>query len=269
MPGLQLSAEICGKIVGSVGSRRAAADLATLCLTCKAFQREAEVRLYDSLFFADVGRAHLACKTLSTNDRLALLVHTFWFNDESRRPLPPPRQFWVLVQGALCRMHNLVNLSLFDISHANGWILDPAHVKFQLHEAKLHFTWDTQLVRFLEAQTKLQRLQTFDRVEDARRIGIALAAGSLPVLKRFDGTLMVALHILTAPLTNLQIMIEEGVVNRLSDFLPRLCVPIHKTLHALSMIDLTEGIAADALDIVASKCPDLLYIGLIPLPPIQ
>ncbi|KAG6853466.1 hypothetical protein C0991_004140 [Blastosporella zonata] len=268
MPGLQLSAEICSKIVRSVSPRRAAPDLAALCLTCKAFQRESEIKLYESLYFTDVTRAHLACRTFSRNQRLALLVHTFWFNDESRRPSPIPRQFWSLVQIALSRMHNLGNLALFDVSHANSWVLNPTHIKFQLHEATLHFNWDAPLVRFLEGQKKLQRLHTFDRIEDARRIGVEPAAGSLPVLKRFEGTLMIAQYTLSSPLTHLQVTLDEGVTNHLLDFLSRLW-STHKTLRSLSIIDLTEGIAPDALHIIVSICPNLLYLGLIPLPPIH
>ncbi|KAG6831442.1 hypothetical protein H0H87_005114 [Tephrocybe sp. NHM501043] len=249
MPGLQLSVEICSRIV-------------------RALQREAEIKLYDSLYFGDAGRAHIACKTLSRNGRLALLVHTFWFNDESRRPAPITRHFWLLVQGALCRMHNLVVLGLFDVSYGNAWVLDPRYIKFQLHEAALHFTWDTQLVEFLEGQNKLQYLQTFDRVDDAHRVVVAPAAGSLPLLQRFDGTLTVSEYILSCPLTQLQITVEEGVLEHLLDFLSRLC-NVRKTLRSLSMLDLGDDIAADALDVVASICPNLMYLGLIPLPPIH
>ncbi|KAF5374182.1 hypothetical protein D9615_008866 [Tricholomella constricta] len=268
MPGIPLSGEICARIVQSLGPvtrRGVPGHLAALCRTCKAFQREAEVKLYDSLFFSDPARAHLACRTVSQNERLALLVRTFWFSYESRRPALP-RQFWMGVQNALNQMSNLENLSIFDNTLANSWILDPTHIKFQLHDAKLRFTWDATLIQFLESQPKLQKLQTIDRSVDTDRL--PLSPGSLLALNSFDGTLMVGMHMLSSPLTHLQMLLENEVLPQFMSLLPRLW-NVHKTLRALSLLELPEELVPDTLSILSSTCPNLVHIGLFPLPPIN
>ncbi|GLB45335.1 hypothetical protein LshimejAT787_2100950 [Lyophyllum shimeji] len=262
----QLSAEICARIVRSLGSvaRRGPGDLAALCRTCKAFQREAEVRLYDALYLSDPARAHLACTTVSANERLALLVRTFCFTVETRRPLT--HSFWLVVKHALDQMHNLEHLVLYDSTFANGWVLEPTQIRFQLRDAKLRFMWDAQLVAFLEGQRKLQSLHTFDRLDDTNRV--PPAPGSLPLLRNFDGTLMVGMQLLDSPLTHLQMMVDREMLPSLAGLLPRLR-SVHKTLRSLSLLDVPEDLVAETSAILASVCPNLVYLGLIPLPPIH
>ncbi|KAF8073377.1 hypothetical protein FPV67DRAFT_1477565 [Lyophyllum atratum] len=264
MPGIRLSAEICSRIVQSVGvgPKRGHGDLAALCRTCRAFQREAEVRLYHSLFFLDPDRAHSACRTLSHTPRLALFVHSFTL--ESRRPLT--HSFWLGVKEALEQMSNLEILVLYDSTFANGWVLNSTDIKFQLHHAKLRFVWDVPLVRFLENQHKLQTLHTFDRMEDVERLPIS--PDSFPMLQSFDGTLMIGMQMLPSPLVYLQMMIDNDLLPHLMTLLPRLS-KVHKTLRSLSLLDLPEELVGETLSIVSSVCPNLLALGLIQLPVIH
>lgn len=266
MPGIPLSPEICSRIVRLTSSSTRRGDLVTLCLTCKAFQREAEVGLYDSLAFSDPQRAHLACQTIIRNSRLGLLVHSFWFSQDSRRPPPLGRAFWVAIQSALSRMHNLEYLVLFDSTFSNSWIFDPAHIKFQLLEARLRFTWDAPLIKFLETQRGLRSLHTYDQVDEARIL--PLRPGTLPTLEVFDGTLMVGLQALTSPLTHMQMMVDKDVLPHLLTILPRLS-NFHKTLRGLSLLDIPEELVSKALNVVSSACLNLQHIGLLPLPPIN
>ncbi|KAG5735080.1 hypothetical protein E4T56_gene20502 [Termitomyces sp. T112] len=290
MPTLALSPELQSKIVHSLSSSptQTTTTLHALCLTSKSFYREAEPHLYASLSLTSPQQAYLACRTLAANKRLAKLVRAFWFNDETQNRNNGhglPRRFWEGIRSALAGMKKLQRLCLFDTELSNAWILDPAgyttissntstiafEPPFQLHEAKLHFTWDTHLVSFLSTQRALNTLQTFDIIEDAVP-RLPLPEGSLPLLQRFDGTLMVAHNILRlgCPLTNLQAAIEDGVhaPEYVLGFLRRLA-GVGKTLKALSVLEMPEGLAGDAVDIIVSLCPNLMYIGLVPLPPVH
>jgi hypothetical protein len=264
MPGMPLSPEISRRIAQLAGQRRG--DLYALCLTCKAFQREAEIRLYEGLLFSEPQRAHRACRTIIENQHLALLVHTFCFAQESRRPHPLGQPFWLSIKSALTRMHNLECLILFDSSFSNTWIFNPAQIKFQLHEAKLRFTWDASLVEFLEAQPKLRLLTTLDNINDSTRVG--LLPGCLPMLQVFEGTFMVGMQLVhTSPLTHLQMLIdgEHEVTEQILDLLPLLS-GVSETLRGLSLLDLPEELAAKSLKIISTACPTLRHVGLIPLP---
>jgi hypothetical protein len=263
MPGTPLPPEISRRIAQLASSRRG--DLCALCLTCKAFQREAEVRLYEGISFSEPQKAHQACRTIIEHERLALLVHSFWFAQESRRHLPLGQPFWLSVKAALNRMHNLESLVLFDSSFSNTWVFDPAQIKFQLREAKLRFTWDASLVEFLESQSKLRALTTFDNMHDSMRVG--LLPGCLPVLQVFDGSFMVGMQLVQSPLTHLQMIIdrEHEVVEQVLDLLPQLS-GVHKTLRGLSLLDLPEEFTSKSLKIISNACPILRHVGLIPLP---
>lgn len=266
MPGIPLSPEICSRIVRLASSTARRGDLTALCLTCKAFQREAEVRLYDALAFSDPQRAHLACQTIIQNDRLGLLVHSFWFTQESRRPPPLGRAFWITIKGALNRMHNLEYLVLYDGTFSNSWIFDPAEIKFQLRETKLRFTWDASLVKFMEGQRKLHALQTCDHMDDSNRL--PLSPGTLPLLRIFDGTLMVGMQMLLCPLTHLQMSVDTEVLPQLLILLPRLS-NLHKTLRGFSLTDIPEDLACKVLQIISSVCPKIHHVGFLPFPPIN
>ena len=260
---MPLSPEISRRIAQLASSRRS--DLCALCLTCKAFQREAEVRLYDGLSFSEPQRAHQACRTIIEHERLALLVRTFWFVQETRRPLPLGQPFWLSIKAALNRMHNLEFLILFDSSFSNTWVLDPSQIKFQLHEAKLRFTWDASLVDFLESQPTLRSLTLFDDVNDLMRVG--LLPGYLPVLQVFDGPFMVGIQLWNSPLTHLQMIIdrEHEVLDQVLPLLP-LLAKVYKTLRGLSLLDLPEELVLKSLKIISTACPMLRHIGLMPLP---
>lgn len=264
MPGMPLSPEISRRIAQLTSLRRG--DLHSLCLTCKAFQREAEVRLYDALSFSEPQKAHQACRTLINHERLALLVHTFWFIHEARRPVILGQPFWLSIKSALSHMHNLECLVLFDTSFSNTWVFDPLQIKFQLREAKLRFTWDASLVDFLESQTKIGVLTVFDNMSTWR----AGLPEFLPVLKVFDGSFIAGMHVVHSPLTHMQMIIEREpeVVEQVLELLPLLS-HTQKTLRGFSLLDLPEELSSRALQIISTSCPTLRHVGLMPLPVIN
>ncbi|KIL61922.1 hypothetical protein M378DRAFT_13243 [Amanita muscaria Koide BX008] len=255
------SPDICRRIAYWVYPR--SADLASLCRTCKAFQREAEVRLYENMAFSDPSTAYLACRTIILQSRYGPFVRLFWFNQESRRQSQTlPHSFWVAIQDALSRMSNLDALHLSDNTFSNSWILDPEHFTFQLSEAKLRFAWDEYTVNFLQNQHRLRVLQLIDQMDDVVRLQIQPSA--LPFLQVFDGNLLIGVQFLTCPLTHIQLAVDmEG--SQALELLPRLALA-HKTLHAVNILSLPEDVSARALCILANSCPLLRHVGILHLP---
>jgi hypothetical protein len=258
---LALSPELCGRIV-QVASNRLQ-DLLALCLTCKAFQREAEVRIYTQLVFTEPDKVLKACNTLMNNERLAVCVRTFWFNQDTRRSPPNLGQpFWSALQAALIVMPNLESLLLCDNSYANSWILDNPRIQFRLREAKLRLTWDAHLIRFLETQTSLHSLHLYDPVEEV--ITGALSPNAVPDLQTFDGSLMIGIQFLPSSISHLQLIVDCDA-DQFLDILTRFAV-VRKSLRALSLLDIPEEATLGALKIISEILPDLRYLGLVPYP---
>ena len=257
---LSLSPEICKRIVQNALYWR---DVLSLCLTCRAFQKEAEIRIYNQLQFADPRRAAMACTTVIENERLALHVKSFWFNQQNdrQRQADLGRDFWSLVQKALISMCNIELLVLCDRSFVNGWVLDNPAIQFRLKEAKLWFVWNPPLTRFLERQTTLQTLHFADALDD---INHQITPGALPDLRIFDGTLMVAMQLLSCPIGHLQAVIDEdpGPVFGLLQLLGNL----RKTLSSLSLLDVPEEWATRFLGCISGALPGLKHLGIFPYP---
>jgi len=159
-------------------------------------------------------------------------------------------------------------------------------------EVKLRFRWDEHVIQFLERQKKLAVVQvqppeygllhpaavaalTGDRT--GRKIN--LTHGSLPLLRVFDGTLEAALDVarVGAPLTNLQAVVErdstdaaegvdpyEGLEEDLRGFMK-----LRKSLKSLNLCDVPEDLVGDIINVLAVACPELVYLGLLPLPVLQ
>jgi hypothetical protein len=255
---LPLSPEICKRVVQNACYWR---DVLALCTTCKAFQREAEIKLYQHLQLADPRRALLACNTVIENERLALHVKCFWFNqaNDRQRPIDLGREFWTVIQKALIAMCNLEVLFLCDRSFSNGWVLDNPAIQFKLKEAKLWSVWNAPLTRFLERQTSLQILHFIDTMDD---ITHQITPGALPDLRTFDGTFLVALQLLSCPLVHLQLMIDTD-----PDHIPlQRLGSLRKTLRALNLLEVAEEWSTRFLRIVSTMLPDLKHIGIFPYP---
>jgi hypothetical protein len=258
---LALSPELCGRIVELASNRRQ--DLLALCLTCKAFQREAEVRIYTQLVFTEPDKVLKACNTVINNERLAICVHTFWFNQDSRRSPPNLGQpFWSALQAALIVMPNLESLLLCDNSYANSWILDNPRIQFRLREAKLRLTWDAHLIRFLETQASLRSLHLYDPVEEV--LTGVLSPNAVPDLQTFDGSLMIGIQFLPSSISHLQLIVDCDA-DQCLDLLARFGI-VRKTLRSLSLLDIPEEAALTALKIISEVLPDLRYLGLVPYP---
>lgn len=261
MPGPALSPELYNRIVQWASGRRK--DLRSLCLTCKAFQREAEARLYATIIQDDPQRAHMVFRTLISQERLAAHVRIFYFTPEIRRipiTLGPP--FWKALQEALIAMHNLENLLITDATFSNTWIFDPDKIKFQLREVKLRFAWDANIIRFLQSQHKLRTIQFHDQMDEP--LSMEINTATLRNLRVFDGTLVIGVQFLHCRLAYLQVVIDSEPQPTL--LMLRKLSQVHETLRSLSLLDLPEEQITSTLAVIAMACPTIRHLGLLPFP---
>lgn len=259
---LALSPELCGRIVELSADRRR--DLLSLCVTCKAFQREAEIRIYTDVNLSEPAQALIACHALTSNERLAQYVRNFCFNQE----YPPRRSqdtnlgrdFWKTIQLALIAVCNLENLLISDASYQNSWILDSPDIKFKLREVKLRFTWDEPIVRFLQTQTSLRNLHFYYLDEVTHHV----QPQNLPELRVFDGSLTIGMQLVQSSITHIQLVVDCEAAPSLTLF--PLFGSLRKTLRGFSLLDIPDEISLPTLDIISRFLPDLRHLGLFPYP---
>ncbi|KAH7927644.1 hypothetical protein BV22DRAFT_260734 [Leucogyrophana mollusca] len=257
-----LAPEICTRLVH--WTRRH--DLPTLCRTSKSLQREAEIKLYETIMCGNIHATYRACESIVGQGRLGSYVRFFYIYQDQRRNQrePFPYRFWQMVQIALSKMRSLESLLINDPVYYNTWVLgDTPRIPFQLREARLRFAWDLHLVKFLESQNELRSLFIIDGPEDEN--ALQLEAGSLPQLRILDGPLSTATALVSGlcPLTHVQIALDKD--SRLLAFVPRLYA-VASSLRALNILNMPEEVTLEALEVVSSMCPNLHHFGILPLP---
>ncbi|KIM36539.1 hypothetical protein M413DRAFT_288418 [Hebeloma cylindrosporum] len=263
MQTLALSPELCGKIVDFLSNRHR--DLLSLSLTCKTFQREAEIRLYSCLNLTHPETTLSACDSLLSNERLALHVRIFVYNEIMDNDSPRPgTQFWSQIQRVLIQMVNLETLILSDLSYSNSWIFGTPNIQFRLREVRLRFAWDAYVMQFFESQTNLRSIHFHDSL-DREDVIPQISPQALPNLQLFDGSMIIGFQLLSfSPLTHLQLIVDcehEAVLEILSHF-----ATLRKTLRGLSLLDIPEEITHRALDIISRGIPEIRHLGLFPYP---
>ncbi|KAH6907654.1 hypothetical protein BKA70DRAFT_360968 [Coprinopsis sp. MPI-PUGE-AT-0042] len=252
-----LSAELYSRIVDCVVPRRG--DLARLCMVCKAFQREAEARLYGQVGLPDPRRTFIFNHAIIANERYGLYTKIFWFHPpfpNGRDPLPIlPNPFWEAMQAALAKMPNLKSLTALDHAKDNGWVFDPPQpFAFQLREARLRLKWDEHLIHFLRTQPSLASLQLIDFPEPHTE-----ETCQLPNLVTFEGSLAAGAQFFEAsPLKNMHLSVHK-------DSLPLLAT-LPSTVRGLTLLEVPEEMAMSTLDLVTSRCPNLVHLGQFHFP---
>lgn len=258
---LPLSPEICSNIAAFLsGSHK---DLLSLCLTCKAFQREAEAKIYSVIVLDSPERALIACNTITCNERLALLVRTFWFSLNDRlftaNDINLGHDFWAVIRRTLIAVSNLEVLLLCDNAYTNTWIFDTPEISFRVREARLKFVWDANITKFLQSQSNLRTLLFNDPVDEVVE---QLPPNSLSDLRMFDGTLSIGLQLLHTKIHHLQLVVDtEWWIENLPRF-----TALRRSLRSLSLLDVPEDASQRAVSIISQVLPDLRHLGIFPYP---
>ncbi|KAG1720777.1 hypothetical protein EDB19DRAFT_1646904 [Suillus lakei] len=257
-----LPPEACHRIVH--WTRRC--DLTALCLTSKSLQKSAEIKLYEVIMSGDINVIFRACESVVSQERLGPYVRSFYLYQSARRTQTElPHRFWNMIQKALWKMRCLAVLYIDDPARANTWILnDIPKIPFQLREANFRLPWNRHIVKFLESQKKLRQFQISGGMDaDAPQF----EDGSLPDLCTFDGHLASATQLLSlsCSLRHLRVPLDRSTNKQLLDFIPHLAA-LSRTLRSLNIIHIPEELSVEAIKLISFVCPDLHYVGIIPLP---
>ncbi|KAF8184164.1 hypothetical protein BJ912DRAFT_853283 [Pholiota molesta] len=282
---LPLSPQICRSIALTLSTgdshRR---DLAALCLTCKALQREATPHLYARLAFADPAPCLAACRTLTSTppDQLGTHVRTFAFNPDPllAHTSAVPRAFWEALQAAFAVMPNLEMLVLSDFAFAHSWVLDPgagADPAFQLKDARLRLPCDAHLLRFLHTQTSLRALQLYGGLEDPAPVADAASAEPeasalppLPALQVFDGPLLLGARLLSGcsagQLRHVQLVVDCERTSAVP-LLRGVVQTLRGTLQSVNVLDLHgEDTGLEVLSMLCGAIDGLRHVGVFAYP---
>lgn len=283
MDGILRTPKVCQQIVEWVyllsGRQQ---DIYSLCLTCKAFQLQADSLLYRKIIIGEYGRAIKLCRTVTSQNRYGSLIHELVLIHDRRAHHPANlarrHDFMTAFSTALTHMPNLLYLFVHECYVVPSWVFANAATRFpfQLLEATFQRTpWDIHTAGFLASQKSLRIFKLYDQLLQPEDLDDpyepftqTYPTGSLPALETFDGTMAVAVDVIMAspPIRNLQLNFgHHDSPELLMHVLSRLAT-FSKTLKGLNHIKLLDELAEKALDLISSACPDLLHLGVIALP---
>jgi hypothetical protein len=164
-------------------------------------------------------------------------------------------------------MLNLQVIAIGDPSCPSAWIF--RQCQFRLQEAELRMDWDADLVRFLDAQSKIHSLRiTNPRLSSTELDSLPLLTlpqGTLSSLRVFDGSLNTAIEFVSSPITHLQVSLGQDAVEDAGHLLRQLPM-FSGTLTSINVVDLPYSISNGAFDLFSLIFPHLHHIGIIPLP---
>jgi hypothetical protein len=285
-------------VVSFITSHARVSDLPSLCLTTKSFHSPATRRLYHSLILTKPSTALLACETLACSPGLATHVRGLVFGQG-------PPHVWQALQRALEALPRLEAFAIDARGIRLSWVL-PLAPSFRLRDLRLCIPWDTQVAAFVCTQTTLRALWVLELADgyspprstltstNARSCGdadegevakptaevaepdpnapVPVPVLDLPLLNTVECPLSLAHTFVRSPLTHLQVLADSGANARATDrdarllrLIPQLACT-RKTLRSLSMYAVPEARTADVIALAAEHCPQLRYLGMLPLP---
>ncbi|KAK0185611.1 hypothetical protein F5146DRAFT_1070736 [Armillaria mellea] len=283
------SSEICQEIIRYVNSRRRGypKDLLALCQTNKAWQRESEKTLYHSVRVDSLSLLKQFCTTIISQPRLAELVVAFSLASQFARYTPPSpaylAELWKSFRGALQKLPSLLSLSIAEQYAVPSWVFSSGDSEdglfsFSLNSLTMYgVPYSSQTAEFICSQEKLQRLHyyadpTAEDVKHVQEPGTpCLYAGIiLKELRELSGNVTIVHDILCAPC---QLPITRLVMGTFEEWpsllqvLPKLS-QVRKTLRNLAVTRIPQDAAVvdQILQIISAACPDILTLGVIPLP---
>ncbi|KAH9015734.1 hypothetical protein EDB83DRAFT_2232641 [Lactarius deliciosus] len=255
-------------VVSIITSNACVTDLPSLCLTTKSFHSSATRRMYHSLVLANPSAALLACETLARTPGLATHVRGLVLG-------PGPPRVWQALQRALDALPRLDALAIDARGMRLSWVL-PLAPSFRLRDLRLCFPLEAQAAAFMRTQTALRTLlvahPTAEVADPDTMPEPEPDTMDLPFLSTVECPLRLAHALVRSPLTHLQVLGDSGADARatgrdahLLHLIPRLACA-RKTLRSLSLYDVPEARTADVVALAAQHCPQLRYLGILPLP---
>lgn len=291
-------------VISSIASHARVSDLPSLCLTTKSFYSPATQRLYNSLILTNPSTAFLACETLSCTPGLATHVRGLVLGPGPPRvwqalqrtleALPLLEVFAIDARGV--RLSWVLPLApsfqLRDLRLCISW--DAQVAAFVRTQTSLRALWVLELAEdfsplsrpvLAPASSRLREVASADAVEVAHTEAefaepddpVLMPESEpetfdLPLLATVECPLRLAHAFVSSPLTHLQVLGDPGAEVQapgrdahLLRLVPRLA-RAHKTLRSLSLFDVPEARTADIIALAAQHCPQLRYLGVLPLP---
>lgn len=157
----------------------------------------------------------------------------------------------------------------------NGWVLAPPQGQaaddnkswtLSAEEARISVPWDENVTAFLNTQDRLRSLQVLAGALENVPMA-SLWTGALPLLTHFEGPLMVADQLLQCgvSLTHFKVILEsEDDISLLPLVVPSLNrLP---KLRSLAITHLPPEMACSTVSAICRNCPNLQYLGYLPLP---
>ncbi|KAF9559730.1 hypothetical protein CPC08DRAFT_637480 [Agrocybe pediades] len=293
---MELTLEAYRNIVKNVGSR---ADIAALCGVSRGFRYVAERALYNTLFMQNDEETGILCQTLATTPRLAMLVDALTIylaekseddsedeeddEDEEEEPTDPREMDWSAVAGALKQTKYLryLNVHINDGSSSSvSWVL--SDTTFQLRRFHCDFDWDSDLVTFLNRQTRLEDLylNDFKDSEDPKNPApsrsLQLAQGSVSSLSTLECTFSEAAMAIVPgrPVTHLKTCFSHSETNAKRKEMDDLLAKTALSTEPLRSLDLADSSYDDrfsrelliALVKIRPLMTELRHLGIFVLP---
>ena len=289
-------------VISSITSHARVSDLPSLCLTTKSFNSSATQRLYNSVVLTNPSTAFLACETLARTPGLATHVRGLVLGPSPPRvwqalqraleALPLLEVFAIDSRGTRLSwvLPPAPSFRLRDLRLCIPW--DAQAAAFVRTQTTLRALWVLELAaddrspssRAASASSRSRgapdaigvahtTAEFADLDPDPMPVSVLPETMDLPLLSTVECPLRLAHAFARSPLTHLQVLGDSGADAQapgrdahLLRLIPRLAC-INKTLRSLSLFDVPETRTTDVLALAAHHCPQLRYLGVLPLPP--
>ncbi|KAI0248301.1 hypothetical protein BJV78DRAFT_1237393 [Lactifluus subvellereus] len=286
-------------VASLITSHARISDLPSLCLTTKSLSAAATRRLYYSLVLTNPSSAFLACETVANTPHVAAHVRGLVLG----RGAPP---VWRALQRALESLPHLEALALDARGVQLSWVFpctpsfhlrdlrlgipwDAQVAAFVRTQPSLRALWVLELAANYspransepQSRTSTGASGTGEAQEAAQTDATELDTDTdtmmdLPLLATVECPLRIAHAFVCSPLTHLQVLGEATAAAsaigqaasddaRLRHLILRLA-RARATLRSLSLHDVSEARTGDTIALVAQHCPQLRYLGTLPLP---
>lgn len=264
---MEPSQEMCQLIVKHTSQR---SDLCVLARVSKLFQHAAERALYNTVYMQDPDKTIALCDVISTRCCLPTYVKALTVTTHDG-DVTMPEKYWSSLAGALQKTSRLRSL----IFHIDGnidqaWILRDC--TFQLHTFHCDFSWDADLVSFLNTQKDMLDLYISD-YRPPTSYNPSIDPQSLPRLATIESNYNEGIRDLVPgrPILRVKTCFSRESDAEKKEELLALTAALMRSKRSLISLDLadatyTEHFSLVVLQEVSRSLPHLRYLGTIVLP---